>query len=48
MPFEDKSVCPITETPKEPSIYAVSKQIGLSIGNDLATDFPYSMNKITL
>ena len=33
---------------KEPSIYAVSKQKCLSIGNDLATVFPYSMNKITL
>ena len=26
----------------------VSKQKCLSIGNDLATVFPYSMNKITL
>ena len=30
------------------SIYAVSKQIYLSSGNDLETDFLYSMNKITL
>lgn len=33
---------------KEPSAYAVSKQICLGTGNDLATDSPYSMNKITL
>jgi len=30
------------------SIYAVSKQICLSAGNEMATDFPYSMNEITL
>ncbi len=33
---------------KESSIYAGSKQICLMRGNDLATDFPYSMNEITL
>ena len=33
---------------KKSSVYAVSKQICLSTGNDLATDFPYSINKITL
>ena len=49
MPFEDKEGClNIGEAPKEPSIYAPSKQVCLSIGNDLATDFPYSMNEITL
>jgi len=33
---------------KKSGIYATSKQICLSTGNDLATDFLYSMNKITL
>ena len=33
---------------KESSIYAGSKQICLMRGNDFATDFPYSMNEITL
>ena len=33
---------------KKSSIYVGSKQIYLMRGNDLATDFPYSMNEITL
>ena len=53
---EDTGFCPLRimwcapeqETLKEPSIYAVYKHICLNIGNYLATDFPYSMNKITL
>ena len=48
-PKQNERDCPMTGgVPKEPSIYAASKQICLSIGNDLATVFPYSMNKITL
>ena len=47
-PKQNERDCPMTGVLKEPSIYAASKQICLSIGNDLATVFPYSMNKITL
>ena len=53
---EDTGFCPLRIMGCAPeqvvlkkfSIYAGSKQICLSAGNDLATDFPYSMNKITL